>query len=91
MSTSERLGTLVWAPARVTESAAAALAKRPALSGCCPSERATANAPFQTSPAATVSTGSTLKADQACCLSPSIHSAPAAPRLDDDLFDTALL
>src|SRR5437867_5138598 len=52
----------VWAPSRVTEIAAARLAKAIASSRDLPSARATTSAPLKVSPAAVASTASTLQA-----------------------------
>ena len=80
-SSSSRVGMLGWAPGRVTERAAASVANRPASSSLRPSARAAANAPFQASPAAVVSTTSTLGAGQNRSLSLRTRSAPSEPRL----------
>jgi hypothetical protein len=60
-STSRRSGIEAWAPARVTESAAAAFAKRSAASIGISSVRAAARAALNVSPAAVVSFAVTLK------------------------------
>lgn len=60
-STSTREGTDVWAPVRVTEMAAAALANRSAAGIACCSAKATARAALNTSPAAVVSRAVTAK------------------------------
>ena len=80
-STSPRSGTDVWAPARVTEMAAAALAKRSAEATGAPSASATANAPLNTSPAAVVSTAVTRNASAGSRDVPSDHSDPEAAEL----------
>jgi hypothetical protein len=59
LSTSARLGMDAWAPIRVTDSAAAALAKRRESAISRPSDSATANAALKVSPAAVVSRAST--------------------------------
>jgi hypothetical protein len=61
LSTSARKGIDAWAPMRVTEIAAAALANRSACSIACPSASATASAALNVSPAAVVSFASTAK------------------------------
>src|SRR5215204_2276673 len=63
-STSLRRGIEAWAPARVTESAAAALANRSACSIASPSVSATASAALNVSPAAVVSAASTGNAGE---------------------------
>lgn len=62
LSTSARFGIEAWAPMRVTDSAADALAKRSASAMLRPSVNATASAALKVSPAAVVSRASTLKA-----------------------------
>jgi hypothetical protein len=72
---------LGWAPARVTEIAAATFANSPASDSSAPSARAVANAPFHTSPAAVVSTADTVSPGHDCSPSAEIRHAPSAPSL----------
>jgi hypothetical protein len=67
------------APFRVTESAAAAVARAPASSTVPPAASAAAKAPFQTSPAAVVSTAPTAGAGQWRSRSGPTRSAPRGP------------
>ncbi len=69
-STSERVGTDAWAPVRVTEMAAAALANRNASAMGRSSASATASAALKMSPAAVVSRASTGKLALAISASP---------------------
>ncbi len=69
-STSCLLGMELWAPNRVTESAAAPWAKCTAASKSAPANSAASKAPLKVSPAAVVSTAFTRKPGMSACCCP---------------------
>ena len=81
---SSRLGAEGCAPSFVTESAAAAFAKRTASRSGRPSTRATASAPQWTSPAAVVSTASTGEAGHEGAHAVAGHVRAARAEGEDD-------
>ena len=81
----------LWAPNRVTESAAAPWAKRTAASKSAPASSAARKAPLKVSPAAVVSTALTRKPGMSACFCPVAAIDPLRPQGDHHLTDAHLV